>query len=349
MLINKKSPHGGDIYTHAAEIDFSANINPFGMPEKVRAALISAASDCSAYPDPYCTELREKIAAVWNVPSDDILCGNGASELIYAFSYSLPKGKPALIVAPTFCEYAQSLSAAGIDAEYYYLAEENGFRLTEDILRLDFSQYCAVFLCSPNNPTGITVSPKLIEGIADSKVRLFCDFCFLDMTENPQIYDIPRLSKKYPNIAVLLAFTKGYAMAGVRLGYVIYGDGEFLNTMSEKTPCWNVSTLAQKAGVAALDCGDWLGGCVRLIAAERRRAAEELLRLGIRVFPGESNYLLLYSPHNLAEELLGRGIMVRDCRNYAGLGVGYIRIAVRTPEENNRLIEAVRDITEKNL
>lgn len=349
MLIKKKSPHGGDIYTHAAEIDFSANINPYGMPEEVRDALISAADDCSAYPDPYCTELRKKIAEVWNVPYDGILCGNGAADLIYAFSYSLPKGKPALIVSPTFCEYSQSLYAAGIETEYYYLTQENGFRLTDDILRIDFSHYCAVFICSPNNPTGITVPPELIEAIAGSGVRLFCDFCFLDMTEDPKKYDIPSLIQKYPNIAVLLAFTKGYAMAGVRLGYVLCGDGEFLNIMSEKTPCWNVSTLAQKAGVAALDCGDWLSGCVRLIASERRRVADEMIRLGILVYPGEANYLLLYSTQNLAEKLLERGIMVRDCGNYAGLGRGYIRIAVRTYDENNRLIEAIRDITEKNL
>lgn len=344
MLINKKSPHGGDIYTNSVKLDISANINPAGMPEKVRQALMDASANCEAYPDPYCTELRRKIVANERVPADCILCGNGAAELIYVYAYTLPKNKPALIVSPTFCEYEQALSAAGISAEHFLLKESDDFRLTDEFLHTDFSKYSAVFLCSPNNPTGITVKPEIIFEILQSGVRLFCDFCFLDLTDDPEKYDIPALIRTYKNLTVLRAFTKSYAMAGVRLGYAMCSDIEFLSEMSEKTQCWNVSTLAQAAGCAALDCTDWLAESVRKISAERRYLIDGLTQLGIRVYHGEANYLLLYSEGDIAEKLMARGIMLRRCSNYIGLGEGYIRIAVRTREENDLLLSELHEV-----
>ena len=344
MLINKRSPHGGDIYTNSVKLDFSANINPSGMPDAVGMAIKAAVENCEAYPDPYCTELRQKIAEYERVPMDCILCGNGAADMIYAYAYALPKNRPALIISPTFSEYGQALSAAGITVEHYVMKESDRFRLTEEFLYTDFSKYCAVFLCSPNNPTGITVKPEIICGILHSGVRLFCDFCFLDLTDAPEKYDIPVLLQTYPNLTILRAFTKSYAMAGVRLGYAMSAGADFLAAMSEKTQCWNVSTLAQAAGIAALDCADWLKESVRYISAERRYLTEKITQLGIRVYPGEANYLLLYSKVDIADKLIARGIMVRDCSNYIGLGKGYIRIAVRTREENDLLLTELYEV-----
>ena len=344
MLINKKSPHGGDIYTNSVRLDFSANINPAGMPDAVKQALHHAVENCEHYPDPYCTELRRKIAEHEQVPEDCILCGNGAAELIYAYAFSLPKEKPALIVSPTFCEYEQALSAAGIRVDHYIMKETDGFRLTEDFMQTDFGEYNAVFLCSPNNPTGITVEPSILHAIAGTGVRLFCDFCFLDLTETPEKYGIPALLETCPNLTILRAFTKSYAMAGVRLGYAMSGNTQFLAAMSAKTQCWNVSALAQAAGIAAMECTDWLTESVRKISAERRHLTEELTHLGIRVYPGEANYLLLYSDADLYGKVMERGIMIRDCSNYIGLSSGFIRIAVRTREENDRLLTELKEV-----
>lgn len=344
MLINRKSPHGGDIYTNSYRLDFSANINPAGMPETVRQALIDAAESCSAYPDPYCTELRRKLAKQEGVPTEDILCGNGAAELIYQYAFTLPKEKPALIVSPTFCEYELALHAAGIAAEHYLLQAADHFRLTEKILCTAFNKYSAVYLCSPNNPTGIMIEPYLIQRIAETGVRLFLDACFLDMTDTPQQYDIPKWIRTYPNLVILRAFTKSYAMAGVRLGYVLCSDNEFLTAMSEKAQCWNISTLAQAAGNAALDCTAWLKDSVKQISGERERMAARLSALGIRVYPGEANYLLLYSERNLIKPLMQRRIMVRDCSNYIGLGAGYLRIAIRTKAENDQLLTELKEV-----
>ena len=345
MLLKQKNPHGGDIYDKKIKLDFSSNLNPAGMPEAVKAAIIEAAEDCSAYPDPYCRRLREKLSAAEGVPSDAILCGNGAAELIYAYAYALPKDRPALIVSPTFCEYETALQAAELAVRHYLLREENGFRLTDDILQIDFSGYSALFLCTPNNPTGITVEPALLEALCKTGTRVFADMCFLDLSDEPGKYDIPALVRRYPNLTVLRAFTKNYAMAGVRLGYALCTDEGFLTRMSGKTQCWNVSSLAQKAGEAALGCADWLRQSASRIKIERERVANALRQLGVRVFDGKADYLLLYSGGtDLYARLLEKGILTRDCSNYTGLCKGYIRIAIRSQTDNDRLLAAIREV-----
>jgi len=343
MFIKQKNPHGGDVYFRDIVLDLSSNINPSGMPEEVVQAIRDAADDCQRYPDAYCRELRHSISEAEGVPEDHIICGNGAAELIYAYAYSLPKDRPALIVSPTFSDYREALGSAGVQAEHWFLREEDGFRLTEDFLKTEFSAYSAVFICTPNNPTGIAVDPGLLRRIAESGARLFCDMCFLDLTEDPERYGIPQLIESYRNVTVLRAFTKSYAMAGVRLGYAMTSDSAMLEEMSSRTQCWNVSSIAQKAGVAALRCGGWLRDSVRLITAERERLAEQIAGMGVEVWPGEANYLLLKTEKDLYGSMLKHRILVRDCSNYPGLGKGFYRIAVRDPSENDMFLDALRE------
>ncbi len=346
MLLNRKNPHGGDIYANRVRLDFSANINPAGMPGAVRQAVIDSVGTSAVYPDPHCTALRQAIAEAEGVPADGILCGNGAAELIYSYAYALRSldPSPALLIEPTFCEYELALRAAGIEADRLLLRKEDSFRLTDRILFADLRRYGALFLCSPNNPTGLTVEPWLIRALAETGVRLFFDFCFLDLTADPERYDIPSLLAEYPNVTVLKAFTKSYAMAGLRLGYVLSSDGDFLGRMAEKAPCWNVSVPAQAAGIAALGCRAWLGESVKSISAERERLAKAFSSLGLTVIPGEANFLLLYADRPVPALLRERGILVRDCADYPGLGPGWFRVAVRTKDENDALIAAVREV-----
>lgn len=343
MYLTRQNPHGGDVYGAAPLIDFSASLNPEGMPEPVRRALIEAADRCASYPDPYCRALRAAIEKAEGVPAGWILCGAGASELIYQYAAALPRGKPALVAAPAFSEYASALRAAGHAVEYQMLGAENGFRLTEDILSRDLSAYSAVFICAPNNPTGIAVEPALIEGLADRGVRLFCDFCFLDLTTRPDRYDVPALVARFPHVGVLRSPTKSFAVPGVRLGYFMSSDTALLERMSELGQCWNVSVPAQMAGVAAMGCGAWLRACAERVAAERERLRRELAASGLAVYPGEANFLLVYSEQELVRPLGGKGCRVRDCSNFTGLTKGYFRAAVRTREENDRLLAAVRE------
>ena len=343
MLLKENNPHGGDIYTHRGLLDFSANINPFGMPEPVRNAAAEALYNCTAYPDPYCRELRKKLSEFEGVPAEWILCGNGAAELIYSFAFSLPKEKPALIISPTFSEYQTALSATGIYAEHHLLEEKDGF-LLDDITAIDFSRYSALFICTPNNPTGITVKPELLARLAQTGIRVFCDMCFLDLTDSPEQYDIPGMINNYPNLLILKAFTKSFAIPGLRLGYVLCSDSAFMAAMSEKAPCWNVSIPAQEAGCAALGCGEWLSDAVKSISIERERMVSALKSMGVKVYPGEANFLLLYSDADLYDRLLEKGILVRDCSNYIGLGKGFIRIAIRRGGENDQILSAISEV-----
>lgn len=344
MYLTKQSPHGGDIYENAPEIDFSANLNPFGMPAPVREALLVSVDACVHYPDPYCRALRAAVSRAEGVPAAHVLCGAGASELLYAYAAALPGDNPALIVAPTFSEYATALQAAGRGAELYFLRPEDGFRLTDRVLSLDLSRYAALFLCSPNNPTGLTVAPSLLAALAASGVPLMLDLSFLDLTETPALYGVPSLVEHFPNVAILRSPAKSFALPGVRLGYLMSSDAALLERMTERVPCWNVSVPAQAAGVAAMACGDWLRASVKKITSERNRLIPALENLGLTVTPGEANFLLIHSEKPLAAPLARRGIALRDCSDFAGLTKGFYRIAVRTREENGRLLTALREV-----
>lgn len=344
LLINQKNPHGGDIYTHRVRLDFSANLNPYGMPHSVKQALRDAAEVGSVYPDPYCRALTQRIAAYEGVDPSVVLCAAGAAELIYSFSYALQgQSKPALVIEPTFCEYSAALCAAGIPVQRYYLREEDGFRLTKDILKTDFCALSAVFLCAPNNPTGLMADKELVHAIAASGVRLMLDVSFLEFTQAPRYYDIASLLRQYPNVCVLRSMTKTFAIAGVRLGYALCSDTAFLQAMAQKAPCWNVSTPAQLAGIAALDEQAWLRESAAGILREKEKMMCTLEALGMRVYPSEANFLFFYSPRPLFETLLKKGILVRDCANYPGLREGYVRIAIRSEEENRKFAEAMRE------
>ena len=346
MLVGKSNPHGGDAYKTPGALDFSASLDPFGIPAPVRRALRASVSDCARYPDPFCRELKSAAAAAEGVPEDFLLFGNGSAELIYSYAYSLPKTAPALIVAPAFSEYAAALEASGVPFEYYFTKEENGFVPTEDILDLDLSKYSAVFICSPANPTGVLFPPELLRRVIETGVRVFLDLCFLDHCDEPDIYPVRELLK-HKNVAVLRAFTKLYAIPGVRLGYLCCSDYSFLSEISEKTQCWNVSVPAQAAGLAALSCRDEVLARVPAITRERERLKRELSKLKLRVFDSRANYVFFYCEKELAEPLAERGIIIRDCSNFAGLEKGHYRAAVLRPRENGRLINALREVLGK--
>ncbi|MBQ1862625.1 MAG: aminotransferase class I/II-fold pyridoxal phosphate-dependent enzyme [Clostridia bacterium] len=346
MLINRSNPHGGDIYNNRVLYDFSSNLNPAGMPDAVKKAVAESAELSLRYPDAFCHELRKKISESEKIPYERIICGNGAAELIYSYAYSLSKNKPALIISPTFCEYENALRAAGIETKHLILSEDNGFCLTEELIPDDLSEYCSVFVCSPNNPTGMTVKNEILVKLCNLSTRVFADLCFLDLSDCPDIYDITELTEKYSGLTVLKAFTKNYSMAGIRLGYAMCSDGAFLEKMSEKTQCWNVSETAQQAGVAALDCVEWLNSSVKMIKEERKRVFEAVSSVGIKVFRGSANFLLLHSELDLKTLLLKKGILIRDCSNYIGLSKGYYRIAIRKKEENDILISALKEVVE---
>jgi threonine-phosphate decarboxylase len=229
---------------------------------------------------------------------------------------------------------------------HHTLFEEEGFTLTESILGRITPELDMLFICNPNNPTGLTVAPDLLIRILvaceKTGTLLVVDECFNGFLDEPEKHSLKSRLPEYGNLLVLDAFTKLYGMAGVRLGYCMTMNGALLDDMRNAGQPWAVSSLAQAAGLAALCEDAYVSEARALVKTERAYLMPELNRLGIRVLGGEANYIFFRcAVPDLAKKLRERGILIRNCSNFAGLTNGYYRIAVRTRDENVRLIEAL--------
>lgn len=350
-MTGRQLVHGGDWAGYQAEyggqpLDFSANVSPLRVPEGVAKAIARAAREADRYPDPLCRSLVGKLAAREGVPPAYVLCGNGAADLIFR-AVLARKPKLALVTAPTFAEYEAALAAWGCPVRRHLLREGQDFCLGEDFLRAITPEVDMVFLCEPNNPTGLTAPRDLLLRIArrcrDCGALLVVDECFGDFLADPGAHTLKAALPDFPGLVILKAFTKLYAMAGVRLGYALCGNEALLEEMRRAGQPWAVSSLAQAAGEAALEEEGYVARVRGLVERERPWLRARLEALGLRVLPGEANYLLFACPVPLVQPLRRRGILLRDCGNYQGLGPGWYRAAVRTHEENTRLIKAVQE------
>lgn len=344
--------HGGDWVGYSEEygtqpLDFSANVSPLGVPQGIKEAITAAAEIADRYPDPLCRSLCRKLAAHEQVSESDVLCGNGAADLIFR-AVLAQKPKKALLPAPTFAEYEAALTACGCQVEYYFLREENDFRLDEGFLQAIIPGIDMVFICEPNNPTGVSSPREFLLRVAEQCSRcgalFMLDECFGDFLEKPETHTLKNTLSEFPNLVILKAFTKLYAMAGVRLGYALCANGELLKKMREAGQPWAVSSLAQAAGEAALDETAYVENVRKMVMQERPWIMEQLTNLGMRVVPGEANYLLFHCPISLIQPLRQRGILLRSCSNYHGLDENWYRTAVRTHEENICLIQALNEV-----
>ncbi len=346
MIIRNQYAHGGDIYSNQVTLDFSVNVNPLGTPAPVKAAAAAAMDHLAAYPDPFCGLLRERLSKLHHVNEDDILCGNGAAELIFQFVFALHP-KKTLLPVPSFADYEAALESAGCPIRFYPLLREEGFLLTDRILDEIDGETELLMLCSPNNPTGRLIPRELLSAILErcrqTGTWLFLDECFAELTDDKTCSLANELQPK-DRVFLLRAFTKTYAMAGLRLGYAICPNREMSDKICRSSQSWNVSSPAQAAGLAALSCGKYLENARALIREEKLYLMEQLKSLGIAVLPSDTNFLLLSGIPGLYELLLERGILIRNCENYRGLTAGDCRIAVKTHEENQALILAILKI-----
>lgn len=347
--------HGGDIYTAREQLggeplDFSANINPLGTPEGVLRVLHEGLATVAQYPDPLCRALTAALVRAESVPAEAILCGNGASDLIYRLAYALcPKN--AVVLAPCFAEYEQALAAAGCAVRRHLLREDDDFCLTGRIFEELTPETDLLFLCSPNNPTGQPVEPALLEKILihceKNNILLAVDECFYDFLVDPAAHTMKAFLNRYDNLFLLRAFTKMFALAGLRLGYCLCANRALLEKMYLCGSPWGVSALAQLAGVQALTERAYLTQTAALVKTERARLKAGLTELGCRVYGSHANYIF-FRPHtpNLREKLLHGGILIRDCGNFEGLEGEFCRVAVKLRGENERLLRAMKELAQ---
>lgn len=342
--------HGGDIYQRDYRLDFSVNVNPLGTPERVMEAACEGISHSDRYPDVECRKLRAKLSLAEGVPGGRIVFGNGAADLIFALALA-KRPKKVLLPAPTFAEYEQAVRMAGGQVIYHELSEAEGFLLDERITESITPDTDMLFLCNPNNPTGLPLKKELVfrilERCAACGTLLVVDECFNEFLDDPKAYSVKEYLDGYPGLFILKAFTKVYAMAGLRLGYGFSSDQELLARMGEMRQPWNVSIPAQYAGVAALDETDYVSRCKAMLAGEREYLKAGLKGMGFTVYDSQANYIFFRAWPGLYQAMAEQGILIRDCGNYAGLSEGYFRIAVKTHEENTELIRTMEEVIRK--
>ena len=332
-------------------IDLSASINPLGIPEGVREAIIRAIPYCEHYPDNFSKKLREKIAEFERINPAWIFCGNGASDIIFRLPRAM-RAKKVMVTAPTFSDYERSARSCGAVVMRHALSAENDFFLDGNFIEsIQLEKPDFVFICNPNNPTGLLTEKGLITEVLNCcssiGARVVVDECFLNFTEQENEYTGKVFLDRYPNLIILKAFTKLFALPGIRLGYALCADEEFLQELYFHGADWPVSALAQEAGLAALSgAEDYVKKTVDYISIERNRVKKELARLGYKVFDSTANYVFFQNPYlyNLREELDKKSIRIRSCNNFQGLDDSYYRIAVSRKEHNTKLLSAIEAI-----
>lgn len=347
--------HGGDIYGVLQQrgqkeknwIDFSANINPMGMPESLKRAMEESIEFIRHYPDPLCRELAHKISIAEGVREYEILCGNGAADLIFRLVYAL-KPKRVLLVAPTFLEYEEALKQVDAHIDYYFLNDK--LEIEPGIVEHIKKDTDMVFICNPNNPTGILTGVELLESILKKAKEvnsyLIMDECFLDFVSKKEDYSLLSYIEEHDNLFLLKSFTKMYGIPGLRLGYMIHNNVALLEKIRQAGQTWSVNTIAQRVGIAALMEEGFVEKTVTYVTKEREYLIQELEAMGLTVYRGHANYLLFYRDNleELYERLLERGIIIRRCSNYMGLTKNHYRIAVRKHTENKYLIRTLKDM-----
>ena len=250
----KSITHGGDIYSYEDKfdkiIDFSSNINPLGIPNSIKNALHNSVEKSICYPDPLCRKLNKKLSKHYNLPGNYFSIGNGAADIIFKIAQVL-KPKSALLLAPTFSEYEFSLKTVNCNINYYNLTENNNFKILNDYLDFLTDKIDIIYICNPNNPTGVLTKKELLTKILkkckDNNIIVILDECFNEFVENNKSYSMIDELKNFDNLIILNAFTKMYAIPGVRLGYCISSN---LNIIS-KIACSGVFRAQTAAVVRA--------------------------------------------------------------------------------------------------
>lgn len=382
--------HGGNIYKIFREknikeiLDYSSNINPYGIPESLKKRITENLEILERYPDPDYVELRQKLSNLNKVNLSDIILGNGATEIIFLFMKVI-NPKKILIVSPTFGEYERAVKATEIsgdtvdlscsngdnknienkkiEIEYFELKESDDFKLNIGNLKNELeNKYDLLIICNPNNPTGkflkLAQTEEILKECNKYDTKLFIDEAFIEFLEDGMKESIINTEGNKKNLFVTRAFTKFFAIPGLRLGYGMYFDKELEKKISEKKEPWSVNNIAEMAGLTVLDDAEYIEKTLKWIAEEKIYMYEKLNEIsGIKVYETEVNFITgkidekLFSEglnvKVLREKMLEQGILIRDASNFKFLDERFFRLAIKDRASNKRVIEAMKEIFRK--
>ena len=357
-----KDLHGGNIYKFQREgkndiLDYSSNINPLGVPQKFVDIAKESFDKLISYPDPYYIELRKKIAKFNSVDMNNInniIVGNGATEILFLYIRAL-KPKKVLILAPCFAEYERALKSVSAKISYFELKESDNFYPNIENLKkeIETNNYDLLLFCNPNNPTGQFIKlqdiKKIIDICENKSTKIFVDEAFIEFIENWQEKTVSLFKNK--NVFIMRAFTKFFAIPGLRLGYGIGFDEEILDKMWDEKEPWTVNTFANLAGLVMLDDKEYIEKSKNWILEEKKFMYKELSEFQyIKAYKTECNFILLkiqnISSASLRDKMIEKNILIRDASNFKFLDYHFVRLAIKDRESNIKVLEALADIME---
>jgi threonine-phosphate decarboxylase len=330
-------------------LDFSANINPLGVSAMAKKAIFDSFDSIMNYPDITNYELIKAISEYENIEESGILIGNGGAEVIFNIVRALQPRK-ALLFAPTFSEYLSALNAVGAEVKYHMLSAENNFRYDNGILKDITEDTDIIFICSPNNPSGNLADPSfyraILEEAGKKSATLVIDESFIDFVEDSEKYTAKCLRREYKNLIVIKSATKFFAIPGLRIGYAYTSSEKIINDYEKIAVPWCINTFAKAAFIAASKDVDYIKATKDYIYEQKEILYKELCKInGIKVFYPTVNFILfkLEKSIDLYTEMLKQNILIRSCSNYVSLDESYYRVAVKTAEQNKRLVEILQE------
>lgn len=336
-------------------VKFGANVNPLGLSENVKEQLAGRLDILSSYPDRDYTALRNTISEYCSVPSEFILPGNGSSELI-SLLIQEKAPKHTLILGPTYSEYSRELSFSGSTQEYYHLQESKDFEPDiPDLCKKLEQGYDFLILCNPNNPTSSAISQKdlrqLISFCAKKNIFVMIDETYVEFAPDINAITAVPLTREFTNLMVLRGVSKFFAAPGMRLGYGITGNMDFLSKMREKQTPWSLNSMGAFAGEIMLQDEDYIRQTRELILSERTRMIKELKSVPTyKVYPAYANFILLkilkpgLTSYDVFEACIRQGLIIRDCSSFQCLDGEFVRFCIMMPEDNSRLVEVLKNL-----
>ncbi|MBO1308014.1 threonine-phosphate decarboxylase [Enterococcus sp. 669A] len=350
--------HGGNIQEiaeiHQLDpqklIDFSANINPLGIPAGVKKVLQAGIEQLVHYPDLRYRDLKAAIAEFHGIRPEQVYASNGAAEAIFMLGKTLPVNR-LLLLAPTFVEYEEAFSQQATEFCYFNLEKYDFQWNVADLIQSAKRQkVTGICLCNPNNPTGqLLRQDELLQLLAfcqDNEIKLIVDEAFVDFSEEDQ--SLVGALNDYSQLFIFRSLTKMFAIPGLRLGYLLTSNQEILAEMEQQTVPWHINTFADLAGQQALKEQEFIKESQQYIKQERAFLVEHLAKFApaIKCYPSETNYLFFrYTKEDcLQERLLTKNILIRNCDSFKGLSQRYYRIAVKSRPENEALLAALEEI-----
>lgn len=347
--------HGGNIYRLKREgkgelLDYSSNINPLGVPESFKQKVIENFDILEKYPDPDYIELRESIGRYNQLDIENLVVGNGATEILFLYMKTL-KPKKAFLVAPSFAEYRRALESIDCEIIYHILKEEDNFKLDVDSFINSLPQCDLVIICNPNNPTGNFIPlediKRINEELKKRETKLFIDEAFIEFIKGWE--DFTAVNLRDSNIFIMRALTKFFAVPGLRLGYGISYDKEVMKNLPKYKEPWSINSFADIAGKTMLWDREYIEKSEKWIEEEKVWFYNETLKIeGIKSYRTNTNFILIKLLNNTSnevrEKMIERGIVVRDASNFVGLNSNYIRLAIKDRKNNIKVLQTLSEV-----